>query len=124
MFVWKLPIKHSDHCHEERASGKAPCIATMKDREAVTHPRVMVVALFDAPGASTWSVEAVHKPRSPCGGYHLLRVKHADPAVAVGLVQDLEISLALFGSSSQTEQMLSCCTRSHHAARPPRFPRA
>ena len=45
------------------ASGKAPHVVTMKDREAVAHPGVMAVALFDTRSVSTWSVEAVQNPR-------------------------------------------------------------
>lgn len=38
-------------------------MATMKDREAVTHPGVMAVALFDTLSISAWSVEAVQNAR-------------------------------------------------------------
>ena len=104
------------------ASGKAPHVATIKDREAVTHPGVMVVALFDTPSVSTWSVEAVQNPRRLCVVYYPIGVKYTDPIMAAMPVQVLEINLVLFGSSSQIKQTLSCCMGTYYTVYMLHFP--
>lgn len=58
MFVWKLLIRHSHHCHREHGAALAGLLT-----EAATHPGVMAGALLDTPGASTVSGEVAQELR-------------------------------------------------------------